>query len=57
MSLDRRQLKAMVRNQNYHFTELQKESGILKNRLHLVEKTCGDVPRILDFMSETDTYL
>ena len=57
MSLDRRQLKAMVRNQNYHFTELQKEMGILRNRLQLVEKTTAEVPRILDFMTETDTYL
>ena len=28
LSLDRMQLKAMIKNQNYHFTNMQKEIGV-----------------------------
>ena len=57
MNIDRRQLKAMVKNQNYHFTELQKEIGVLKNRLNVVEKTCEEVPNLIKYTEETDSYL
>ena len=57
MSIDRRQLKAMVKNQNYQFTELQKAIGVIKTRVTAVEKTCAEVPGLLDYCEMTDTYL
>ena len=57
MSIDRRQLKAMVKNQNYHFTELQKEIGVLKSRVTATEKTCDEVPGLIKYTEDTDCYL
>ena len=57
LSYDRRQLKAMVKNQNFHFTELQKEIGVLKNRATAVEKTASEVPGLLEYTEVTDNYL
>jgi hypothetical protein len=57
MSVDRRQLKAMVKNQNFHFTELQKEIGVLKSRMTVAEKTCDEVPGLITYTLDTDTYL
>ena len=57
LKIDRRQLKAMVKNQNYHFTELQKEIGMLKNRMKNAEKTCDEVPGLIEWTEVTDNYL
>ena len=57
LGIDRRQLKAMVKNQNYHFTELQKEIGVLKSRMNGVEKTCEEVPGLITYTEVTDNYL
>ena len=57
MSVDRRQLKAMVKNQNHQFTELQKAIGVLKTRVNATEKTCAEVPGLLEYCEATDTYL
>lgn len=47
----------MVKNQNYHFTELQKEIGVLKSRVTATEKTCDEVPGLIKYTEETDCYL
>ena len=57
MSVDRRQLKAMVKNQNFHFTDLQKEIGVLKSRMNVAEKTCDEVPGLIAYTQDTDIYL
>jgi len=57
MSNDRRQLKAMVKNQNFHFTELQKDIGVLKSRVTATEKTCAEVPGLIKYTKVTDDYL
>ena len=57
MSVDRRQLRAMVRNQNFHYTEMQKEIGVIKSRITACEKTCDEVPGLLEYTEVTDTYL
>ena len=57
LGIDRRQLKAMVKNQNYHFTELQKEIGVLKSRMTQAEKICDEVPGLITYSEVTDTYL
>ena len=57
MAIDRRQLEAMVKNQNYQFTELQKGIGVLKSRVLATEKTCAEVPGLLEYTEVTDTYL
>ena len=57
MSVDRRQLKAMVKNQNFQFTELQKEIVMAKQRLNQVEKVCAETPGILAWMDKTDNYM
>ena len=57
LSVDRRQLKAMVKNQNYHYTELQKDMGKQMNRLNQVEKICADVPDLIEYTKQTDNYL
>ena len=57
MGIDRRQLKAMVKNQNYHFTELHKELGILRSRVTAVEKVAAEVPGLLEYTELTDNYL
>ena len=57
MTIDRRQLKAMVKNQNYQFTELQKAIGVIQSRVTATEKTCAEVPGLLEYAESTDTYL
>ncbi len=57
LTIDRRQLKAMVKNQNFHFTELQKEIGVLKSRATAVENTASEVPGLIQYTEVTDTYL
>ena len=57
LSIDRRQLKAMIKNQNYHFTEMQKELGVTKSRVKQLENTASEIPGILSWIEETDTYL
>ena len=57
LSIDRRQLKAMIKNQNYHFTEMQKEIGVTKSRVKQLENTASEIPGILSWIEETDTYL
>ena len=57
LSVDRRQLKAMVKNQNYHYAELQKDMGKQMNRLNQVEKICADVPDLIEYTKQTDNYL
>ena len=57
LSIDRRQLKAMIKNQNYHFTEMQKELGVTKSRVKQLENTASEIPGILSWIDETDTYL
>ena len=57
MKIDRRQLKAMVRNQNHQFTEMQKEIGVCKARLTAVEKTASEVPGLLQYTEINDNYL
>ena len=57
MMIDRRQLKAMVKNQNYHFAELQKDIGVTKSRVAVVEKTAAEVPQLIEYTQVTDTYL
>ena len=57
MKIDRRQLKAMVRNQNHQFTEMQKEIGVCKARLTAVEKTASEVPGLLQYNEINDNYL
>ena len=47
----------MVKNQNYQFTELQKGLGVLKSRMNTVEKTCAEVPGLLEYCEQTDSYL
>lgn len=47
----------MVKNQNYQFTELQKGIGVLQSRVTVVEKTCAEVPGLLEYCEVTDTYL
>ena len=55
--IDRRQIRAMVKNQNFHYTELQKEIGVLKSRVSATEKTCDEVPGLIEYTEVTDTYL
>ena len=57
LAFDRRQMRAMIKNQNYHFTELQKALGVLKSRTTAVEKTCAEVPGLLQYTEATDCYL
>ena len=55
--IERGQLKAQVQNQKYHFTELKKEIGLLYSRVNIVEKTCEEVPGLVEFNEITDCYL
>ena len=57
MVIDRRQLRAMVKNQNFHYTQLQQEIGVIKNRITNTEKTCEEVPGLIEYTEVTDTYL
>ena len=57
LAIDRRQLKAMIKNQNYHFTEMQKELGVTRSRVKLLENAASEIPGILKWIEETDTYL
>ena len=57
LAIDRRQLKAMLKNQNYHFTEMQKELGVTRSRVKMLENTAAEIPGILKYIEETDTYL
>ena len=57
MTVDRRQLKAMIKNQNFHYTELQKEIGLLKSRMSSAEKTCAEVPGLIEYTEVTDNYM
>ena len=47
----------MVKNQNFHYTELQKEIGVLQNRMSVAEKTCAEVPGLIEYTEVTDSYL
>ena len=47
----------MLKNQNFHFTGLQTEIGLLKTRMNAAEKTCAEVPGLLEYTEVTDTYL
>ena len=53
----RRQLRAMVRNQNSHWVEMQKEIAKLQKRSSETEKTCEEVQRLVNWTEETDNYL
>ena len=57
MDIDRRQLKAMIKNQNFHYTELQKEMGLMKSRTNATEKICAEVPGLIEYTEVTDNYL
>ena len=57
MEIDRNRLKAMVKNQNSYFAQQQQEIGMLKSRMNLVEKTCEEVPGLIEYTEKTDTYL
>ena len=57
LAIDRRQMKAMIKNQNYHFTELQKELGVTRSRVKVLENTAAEIPGILKYIDETDTFL
>ena len=57
LAIDRRQMKAMLKNQNYHFTELQKELGVTRSRVKQLENAAAEIPGILKYIEETDTYL
>ena len=57
LSVDRRQLRAMVRNQNSHWVEMQKEIAKLQKRSSETEKTCEEVQRLVNWTEETDNYL
>jgi hypothetical protein len=46
MSLDRMQLKAMVKNQNFHFTEIQKNLGVTIHRTEKLERVAATIPGI-----------
>ena len=55
--VDKRQLRAMIKNQNFHFTEQQTEIGLLKTRMNAVERTCTEVPGLIEYTETTDIYL
>ena len=57
IGIDRRQLRAMIKNQNFHFTELNTEIGLIRTRMNAVEKTCTEVPGLIEYTEITDTYL
>ena len=57
IGIDRRQLRAMIKNQNFHFTELNTEIGLIRTRMNAVEKTCAEVPGLIEYTEITDTYL
>ena len=46
LAIDRRQLKAMVKNQNFQFTELKKEILMCKSRLNQAERITAETPKI-----------
>lgn len=54
---DRQQLKSMVKNQNYHYTEIQKHLGVLSYRMTDLEKITSQVPALFSQLNATDTYL
>ena len=47
----------MVKNYNYHFTQLQTEIGLLKSRMNAAERTCSEVPKLIEYTETTDIYL
>ena len=57
LEVERGQIKAQVQNQKYHFTELKKEIGLLYSRVNIVEKTCEEVPGLIEYTEITDCYL
>ena len=57
MQLDRMQLKAMVKNQNFHFTEIQKQLGVTIHRTEKLERVAATIPGIQQQLDKTDTYL
>ena len=56
-SVDKRQLRSMIKNQNFHFTEIQTEIGLLRTRMNAVERTCSEVPGLIEYTETTDIYL
>lgn len=47
----------MVKNQNFQFTELQKGIGFLQSRVKATELICSEVPGLIEYSEQTDTYL
>ena len=50
-------MRAMVKNQNFHFSELQKQIGVIQARVTATEKTCAEVPGLIEYTENTDNYL
>jgi hypothetical protein len=47
----------MVKNQNFHFTEIQKQLGVNIHRTEKLERAVAVIPGIQEQISKTDTYL
>lgn len=54
---ERMQLKAMVKNQNYHFTEIQKQIGVVNHRTEKLENIADIFPTLQNQINQTDAYL
>ena len=57
LQLERLQLKAMVKNQNFHFTEIQKTLGVTVHRTDKLERFVSVIPSIQEQIDNTDKFL
>ena len=57
LAIDRNQYRAMVKNQNFHFTELQKQIGVLNYKYDQLSMVAQKVPEIQEQINKTDDYL
>lgn len=51
------QVKTMLRNHNHHFTELQKQQGVHKDKLAKLLTVTEGLPELKTAFAETELYL
>jgi hypothetical protein len=57
MTVDKNQMRAMIRNQNYHFTEMQKNIGCSMAKVEELNKRTEPLAGLIKSCKATDHYL